>query len=160
MSYEHNYCQQQLARIQGQGQISRYYGQSRGSHVAATSEQYVIFRHDGYIVHPSLGVSADLQSAFKKCPNLFVLRGFIIPAIWLLISVVRYGGLQIPVLRGRTFLMPDNISSRTPSGKGRLRQQTLLYQQAFYQILFESNKIMIYSFNQFYFLDRIFITQM
>ena len=34
----------------------------------------------------------DLQSAVKKCPNLFVLRGF-----------------EIPVLRGRTFLMPDNI---------------------------------------------------
>ena len=34
-------------------------------------------------------VSADLQSAVKKCHNLFVLRGF-----------------EIPILRGRTFLMP------------------------------------------------------
>lgn len=88
------------------------------------------FRHDGYVVHLPLGVSADLKSAVKKCPNLFVLRG-----------------LQIPVLRGRTFLMPDNISGRTLSGKGRLRQKTLLYQQAFYQKLFESSKIMIFSFN-------------
>ena len=74
----------------------------------------------GYVVHPPLGVSADLQSAVKKCSILFVLRGF-----------------EIPVLRGRTFLMPDNISGRTPSGKGRLRQKTLHHQQAFFQLLFE-----------------------
>ena len=56
-----------------------------------------IFRPAGYVSSAPLGVSADLQSAVKKCPNLFVLRGF-----------------EIPVLRGRTFLMPDNISGRTP----------------------------------------------
>ena len=70
----------------------------------------------------------DLQSAVKKCPNLFVLRGF-----------------EIPVMQGRTFLMPDNISGRTPDGRGRLTkentcQNTLHHQQAFFQLLFEFNK--------------------
>ena len=55
------------------------------------------FRPVGYVSSAPLGVSADLQSAVKKCPNLFVLRGF-----------------EIPILRGRTILMPDNISGRTP----------------------------------------------
>ena len=43
------------------------------------------FRPVGYVFSTPLGVSADLQSVVKKCPNLFVLRGF-----------------EIPVLRGRT----------------------------------------------------------
>ena len=42
-------------------------------------EIYQAFRPTGYIVTPPLGVPADLQSAVKKCPNLFVLRGFEIP---------------------------------------------------------------------------------
>ena len=29
---------------------------------------------------PPLGVPADLQSAVKKCPNLFMLWGFAIPS--------------------------------------------------------------------------------
>ena len=29
---------------------------------------------------PPLGVPADLQSAVKKCPNLFMLWGFVIPS--------------------------------------------------------------------------------
>ena len=30
---------------------------------------------------PPLGVPADLQSAVKKCPNLFMFWGFVIPNI-------------------------------------------------------------------------------
>ena len=33
----------------------------------------------GY-ARPPLGVPADLQSAVKKCPNLFMLWGFAIPS--------------------------------------------------------------------------------
>ena len=35
-------------------------------------------RSAGY-ARPPLGVPADLQSAVKKCPNLFMLWGFAIP---------------------------------------------------------------------------------
>ena len=35
-------------------------------------------RSAGY-VRPPLGVPADLQSAVKKCPNLFMLWGYVIP---------------------------------------------------------------------------------
>ena len=38
-----------------------------------------IFRSAGY-VRPPLGVPADLQSAVKKYPNLFMLWGFAIPS--------------------------------------------------------------------------------
>ena len=37
------------------------------------------FRSVGY-ARPSLGVSADLQSAVKKCPNHFMLWGYVIPS--------------------------------------------------------------------------------
>ena len=37
-----------------------------------------MFRSAGY-AHPPLGVPADLQSAVKKCPNLFMLWGYVIP---------------------------------------------------------------------------------
>ena len=30
---------------------------------------------------PPLGVPADLQSAVKKCPNLFMLWGYVIPSL-------------------------------------------------------------------------------
>ena len=36
-------------------------------------------RSAGY-ARPPLGVPADLQSAVKKCPNLFMLWGFVIPS--------------------------------------------------------------------------------
>ena len=36
--------------------------------------------HSAGYAHPPLGVPADLQSAVKKCPNLFMLCGFAIPS--------------------------------------------------------------------------------
>ena len=66
-----------------------------------------------------ISTTYDLQSAVKKCPNLFVLRGF-----------------EIPVLRGRTFLMPDNIYPAGRLTKENTSQNTLHHQQAFFQLLF------------------------
>ena len=37
------------------------------------------FRSAGY-ARPPLGVPADMLSAVKKCPNLFMLCGFAIPS--------------------------------------------------------------------------------
>ena len=37
-----------------------------------------LVRSAGY-AHPPLGVPADMLSAVKKCPNLFMLWGFAIP---------------------------------------------------------------------------------
>ena len=36
--------------------------------------------HSAGYARPPLGVLADLQSAVKKCPNLFMLWGFAIPS--------------------------------------------------------------------------------
>ena len=40
----------------------------------------------GY-ARPPLGVPADLQSAVKKCPNLFMLWGYVIPSNQALASI-------------------------------------------------------------------------
>ena len=37
------------------------------------------FRSAGY-ARPPLGVPADMLSAVKKCPNLFMLWGYVIPS--------------------------------------------------------------------------------
>ena len=43
------------------------------------SSFFWLFRSAGY-AFPPLGVPADLQSAVKKCPNLFMLWGYVIPS--------------------------------------------------------------------------------
>ena len=55
-----------------------------GNYVAAGAFS---FRSAGY-AHPPLGVPADLQSAVKKCPNLFMLWGFVIPSNQALASIL------------------------------------------------------------------------
>ena len=37
------------------------------------------YYHSVGYVYPPLGVPADLQCAVKKCPNLFMLWGYVIP---------------------------------------------------------------------------------
>ena len=50
-----------------------------GSYVAAGAFSKKTVRSVGY-ARPPLGVPADLQSAVKKCPNLFMLWGYVIPS--------------------------------------------------------------------------------
>ena len=45
---------------------------------AIPSNQAVV--HSAGYAHPPLGVPADMLSAVKKCPNLFMLWGFAIPS--------------------------------------------------------------------------------
>ena len=45
-----------------------------------------LLRSTGY-VRPPLGVPADLQSAVKKCPNLFMLWGYVIPSTQTVASI-------------------------------------------------------------------------
>ena len=51
-------------------------------HSSRSNIQYLAkqsVRSAGY-AFPPLGVPADLQSAVKKCPNLFMLWGYVIPS--------------------------------------------------------------------------------
>ena len=53
---------------------------------------------------PPLGVPADLQSAVKKCPNLFMLWGYVIPNNQDgSCMVMGLGDFKFPSLIGRTF---------------------------------------------------------
>ena len=62
-----------------------------------------------------LGVSPDLQSGVKKCPNLFSLCGFAIRSKGVCFSFC-WGITNPPVLIGRTFFTADCKSAGTPSG--------------------------------------------
>ena len=66
--------------------------------------------HPQYNSFFPLGVSTDLQSVVKKCPNLFVFWGFAIPGnrFWL---ICYRGGLQIPRFIGRTFSFTADFKS-------------------------------------------------
>ena len=71
-------------------------------------------RSVGY-ARPPLGVPADLQSAVKKCPNLFMLWGICYPQQpGSSRHIDRIGGLQIPRLN-RSNLFLRRIAN--PSGR-------------------------------------------
>ena len=56
------------------------YAYPTSGHLAGGNAKLALaLRSVGY-ARPPLGVPADLQSAVKKCPNLFMLWGFAIPS--------------------------------------------------------------------------------
>ena len=68
--------------------------------------------HPQYNSFFPLGVSTDLQSVVKKCPNPFVFWGFTIPGnrFWL---ICYRGDYKSPVFIGRTFFTADFKSAGT-----------------------------------------------
>ena len=77
-----------------------------------------IRKHPQYNSFFPLGVSTDLQSVVKKCPNPFVFWGFAIPGnrFWL---ICYRGDYKSPVFIGRTFFL-----RRISNPPGRLSEDS------------------------------------